>query len=296
MSAPDRRAKLDRTHPRLSLRRRCRLLGLAPSGVYGPPRPANDDELALSHRLDALDRAWSFLGSRRLTALLRAERRRISRKRVQRLMRRMGIAALGPRPRTTRSTPEHRIYPYLLRDLVIDRPNQVWCADITFIALGRGFLYLVAIINWANRAVLSWQLSNTMYLSFCLEALEEAFERRGRPEIFNTDSQLPRSSVAGRSDSHSDGPISVAGAASVSQRCDANTGPPRTVSFLRPVERLWRSLKYEEVYLKGYACGVEARAGIGAWLRFYKEGRPHQALDRATPIAACPRRSRPQAA
>jgi len=187
MSAPDRRAKLDRTHPRLSLRRQCRLLGLARSGVYRPPRPANDDELALSQRLDALYTAWPFLGSRRLTVLLRAEGWRLERKRVQRLMRRMGIAALGPRPRTTRPAPEHRIYPYLLRDLVIDRPNQAWCANITYIPLGRGFFYLVAIMDWASRAVLSWRLSNTMDVSFCLEALEEAFARHGRPGIFNTD-------------------------------------------------------------------------------------------------------------
>jgi len=188
MSAPDRRALVDRDHGELSIRRQCQLLGVARSGVYRPPPAANDDDdLTLMRRIDALFTSWPFLGSRRMTAMLRTEGHGINRKRVQRLMRRMGIAALGPKPRTTKPAPGHKIFPYLLRGLAIERPNQVWCADITYIPIGRGFLYLVAVMDWASRAVLAWRLSNTMDTSFCLAALREALARFGRLEIFNTD-------------------------------------------------------------------------------------------------------------
>jgi putative transposase len=187
MSTPDRRALLDRDHAELSIRRQCTLLRIARSGVYRPPAAANENDLALMRRLDELFTAWPFLGSRRMTAMLRAEGHVINRKRVQRLMRQMGIEALGPRPRTSKPTPGHRIYPYLLRDMRIDRPNEVWAADITYIPMGNSFLYLVAVIDWASRAVLAWRLSNTMDSSFCVDALEEALARFGRPEIFNTD-------------------------------------------------------------------------------------------------------------
>jgi putative transposase len=189
MSASDRRALIDRDAPSPSIRRQCALLGVARSSVYRPPRPANDNDLALMRRIDELYTAWPFLGSRRMTALLRAEGQSVNRKRVQRLMRQMGIAALGPKPRTTKPAPGHKIFPYLLRDLVIERPNHVWAADITYVPIGRGFLYMVAIIDWASRAVLAWRLSNTMDVGFCLAALEEALARFGKPEIFNTDSK-----------------------------------------------------------------------------------------------------------
>ncbi|MGY3611290.1 MULTISPECIES: IS3 family transposase, partial [unclassified Bradyrhizobium] len=183
MSAPDRRGLLQRDHESLSIRRQCQLLSVARSSVYRPPRPANDNDLELMRRIDQLFTAWPFLGSRRLTAMLNGEGCRINRKRVQRLMRKMGIAALGPKPRTTKPAPGHKIFPYLLRHLAIDRPNQVWAADITYVPIGQGFLYLVAIIDWASRAVLAWRLSNTMDTSFCVSALEEALARFGRPEI-----------------------------------------------------------------------------------------------------------------
>lgn len=189
MSVPDRRELLVREEGALSLRRQCALLGLARSGVYRKPKAANDNDLALMRRIDELFLAWPFLGSRRMTAMLRAEGHGVNRKRVRRLMRTMGIAALGPKPRTTIPAPGHKIYPYLLRDLVIDRANQVWASDITYIPIGRGFLYLVAIIDWHSRAVLAWRLSNTMDMGFCLLALEDALARHGKPEIFNTDSQ-----------------------------------------------------------------------------------------------------------
>jgi putative transposase len=183
MSAPDRRALVDRGAGRPSVRRQCALLGIARSGVYRPPRPANDNDFLLMRRLDELFTAWPFLGSRRMTELLRAQGHRINRKRVQRLMRQMGIVALGPKPRTTKPAPGHKVLPYLLRNLTIDRPNQVWAADITHLPIGRGFLNLVAVIDWASRAVLSWRLSNTMDVGFCVSALEEALARFGTPEI-----------------------------------------------------------------------------------------------------------------
>jgi putative transposase len=271
MSAPDRRALVDRAAGRPSVRRQCALLGVARSGVYRPPRPANDNDLALRRRLDELFTAWPFLGSRRMAALLRAEGHSVNRKRVQRLMRQMGIAALGPKPRTTKPAPGHKIFPYLLRNLAIDRPNQVWAADITYIPIGRGFLYLVAVIDWASRAVLSWRLSNTMDVSFCVSALEEALARFGRPGIFNTDqgSQFTSTAFTG-----------TLAAAGVEISMD---GRGRWMDNVF-IERLWRSLKHEDIYLKGYADGREAKAGIGAWFA-YNSGRPHQALGNRMPMA-----------
>ena len=202
MSAPDRRAMLDRADKALSVRRQCALVGVARSGVYRVRKPANDnDDAGLMRRIDELFTAWPFLGSRRMTAMLRAEGVNVNRKRVQRLMRLMGIAALGPKPKTSKPALGHRIYPYLLRNVTIERANHVWAADITYVPIGRGFLYLVAIIDWASRAVLAWRLSNTMDVSFCLTALEEALARFGRPEIFNTDqgSQFTSAARARRS-------------------------------------------------------------------------------------------------
>jgi putative transposase len=184
----------------------------------------------------------------------------------------MGIEALGPKPRTTKPAPGHKIYPYLLRDMPIERPNQVWAADITYIPIGTSFLYLVAVIDWASRAVLAWRLSNTMDSSFCVDALEEALARFGQPEIFNTDqgSQFTGTAFTG-----------VLAAAGIRISMD---GRGRWMDNVF-IERLWRSLKYEEVYLKGYADGREARAGIGSWIGFYNGRRPHQALGDRPPMA-----------
>src|SRR5246127_1751721 len=200
MSAPDRREMLDRVGRKLSIRRQCALLGVARSGVYRARNRANDSDLSLMRWIDELFTSWPFLGSRRMTAMLRAEGFMINRKRVQRLMRQMGIAALGPKPKTTKPAPSHKIFPYLLRNLIIERPNHVWAADITYVPVGRGFLYLVAIIDWASRAVLAWRLSNTMDVAFCLAALEDALARFGKPEIFNTDqgSQFTSGEFTGR--------------------------------------------------------------------------------------------------
>ena len=272
MSKADREGMLDRDHPKLSVRRQCALLGLARSGVYRPKALANDDELAVMRRLDELFTAHPFLGSRRMAAMLRAEGTSINRKRVQRLMRLMGIAALGPKPCTSKPAPGHKIDPYWLRDLTIDQPNQVWAADITYIPIGRGFLYLVAVIDWASRAVLAWRLSNTMDLSFCVAALEDALARYGRPEIFNTDqgSQFTSGAFTG-----------VLETAGIRISMD---GRGRWMDNVF-IERVWRSLKHEDIYLKGYADGREARDGIAAWFAFYNTCRPHQALDYRTPMA-----------
>jgi len=272
MSKPDREAMLQRDHARLSIRRQCVLLGLARSGVHRHGQAANDDnDLAVMRRLDELFLAHPFLGSRRMAAMLRAEGRPINRKRVQRLMRLMGIVALGPKPRTSRPAPGHKIYPYLLRGMMIDRANQVWAADITYLPMQRGFLYLVAIIDWASRAVLAWRLSNSMDVSFCLDALDEALARFGKPEIFNTDqgSQFTSTAFTSRLE-----------AAGIRISMD---GRGRWLDNVF-VERLWRSLKYEEVHLKAYADGGEARAGLSAWVSFYNTRRPHQALGNQAPM------------
>jgi putative transposase len=271
MSTPDRTAMLDRTHAGLSIRRQCRLLGLARSNIYRPAPGAGTDELLIMRRLDELFLAWPFFGSRRMTAMLRSEGHRINRKRVRRLMRLMGLAALGPRPQTSKPAPGHKIYPYLLRGLVIERANQVWAADITYVPIGHGFLYLVAIMDWASRAVLAWRLSNTLDADFCVRALEEALARFGTPEIFNTDQGSQFTSTA---------------FISVLQRTGVRISMDGRGRWLDNVfiERLWRSLKYEEAYLKSYADGREARAGIAAWIAFYNATRPHQALDGRAPM------------
>ena len=272
MSASDRRAKLDREHADLSMRRQCAMLGVARSGVYRKPRPANDNDLEARRRIDALFTARPFFGARRIARTLSEEGFPIDRKRVRRLMRLMGIEALGPKPRTAKPAPEHKIYPYLLRDLAIERPNQVWAADITYIPIGRGFLYLVAVIDWASRAVLSWRLSNTMDASFCVAALEEALAGYGEPDIFNTDqgSQFTSAAFTG---------VLIEAGVRISM-----DGRGRWMDNVF-IERVWRSLKYEDVYLKGYADGREAKAGISDWIIFYNERRLHQALGYRVPMA-----------
>jgi putative transposase len=272
MSKPDREAMLDRDHAVLSIRRQCSLLSLARSGVYRSKRAANDDaDLVLMRRIDELFTKWPFYGSRRMTVTLRAEGWALNRKRVQRLMRQMGIVALGPKPGTSKPAPGHKVFPYLLREMRVDRPNQVWASDITYIPIGHGFLYLVAIIDWASRAVLAWRLSNTMDVSFCVSALEEALARFGKPEIFNTDqgSQFTSTAFTGTLE-----------AAGIRISMD---GRGRWMDNVF-IERLWRSLKHEDVYLKHYTDGREARAGIAKWMAFYNTERRHQALGYRTPM------------
>jgi putative transposase len=270
MSRRDRVAMIDRDGT-LSVRRQCALVGLARSGVYRPPPEPDPGDLALMRRIDELYLEMPFYGSRRIALALRAEGHAVNRKRVQRLMRLMGLEATAPRPGTSRPAPQHKVYPYLLRGLAITRIDQVWCADITYIPMARGFLYLVAVMDWASRAVLAWRLSNTLDTAFCLDALDEALARHGRPEIFNTDqgAQFTSAAFTGRLEE-----LGIA---------ISMDGRGRWLDNVF-VERLWRSLKYEEVHLNAYADGREARAGIGWWMSFYNDRRPHQALGNLTPM------------
>ena len=272
MSAPDRRAMVARPRKDLSVRRQCTLLRLARSGVYRPKTVVAMDDLTVMRRIDELHLELPFYGSRRMTFELNKEGRGVNRKRVRRLMRVMGIEALVPRPGTSKAAPGHKIYPYLLRGLAITEPNHVWASDITYIPMARGFLYLVTIIDWASRAVLAWRLSNTIDGGFCVEALEEALLRHGMPRIFNTDqgSQFTSTAFTGK-----------LAAAGVEISMD---GRGRFMDYIF-IERLWRSIKYEEVHLKAYANGREARAGISSWMTFYNFRRPHQAMNNQMPMA-----------
>ena len=272
MRAADRRAMVERPGKDLSVRRQCALLNLARSGIYRPKPAAAASDLTVMRRIDELHLELPFYGSRRMTFELNKEGRGVNRKRVQRLMRLMGIEALVPRPGTSKAAPGNKIYPYLLRGLAIVEPNHVWSADITYVPMAHGFLYLVAIIDWASRAVLAWRVSNTMDTSFCLAALEEALARYGRPKIFNTDQGAQFTSAAFT------GKLEAAGVAI------SMDGRGRFMDNIF-IERLWRSIKYEEIHLKAYADGREARAGIGDWMNFYNFRRPHQAQGNQTPMA-----------
>lgn len=260
---------IDRTH-RLPVARQCRLLKLARSTAYYQPRPVSDTALAFMRRIDELHLQYPFAGARMLRDLLRQEGYAIGRRQVVTLMRRMGITAIYRKPRTSQRHPAHRIYPYLLRDLTITRPNHVWAADITYIPMRRGFVYLCAIMDWVSRRVLAWRLSNTLTTDFCLEAVQEAITRHGPPEIFNTDQgcQFTSQEFTGLLKDH-DIQISMDG-----------TGRWRDNVF---VERLWRSLKYEEVYLQAYETVHDAQEGLARYLTFYNEIRPHRALEGRTP-------------
>jgi putative transposase len=271
MSAPARRAKVERSGAELSVRRQCALLNVARSGVYRPRPEASADDLALMRRIDELYLEKPFYGSRRMTFDLNEEGRGVNRKRVQRLMRLMGLEGLVPRPGTSKAARGNKIYPYLLRGVTITEPNHVWASDITYIPMASGFLYLVAIIDWASRAVLAWRLSNTMDSAFCIEALEEALQRYGKPRIFNTDQGAQFTSAAFT------GKLEAAGIAI------SMDGRGRFMDNIF-IERLWRSIKYEEVHLKAYADGREARAGIGRWIDFYNHRRPHQAMNNQQPM------------
>jgi putative transposase len=263
---------IDPANDNLSVRRQCQLLQLTRSGVYRPKSETTAYDLALMRRIDELHLELPFYGSRRMVLELNDTGPTVNRKHVQRLMRMMGIVALVPRPGTSQPAPGHKIYPYLLRGVAITEPNHVWASDITYIPMARGFLYLVAVIDWASRAVLAWRLSNTMDTSFCIAALEEALARHGTPRVFNTDqgSQFTSQAFTAK--------LAAAGVAI------SMDGRGRFMDNIF-IERLWRSIKYEEVHLKAYADGREARAGIGAWMTFYNHRRPHQALNNKRPMA-----------
>jgi putative transposase len=263
---------VDRDDPSLPVVAQCRLLKIARSTLYYRPAAVDADDLALMRRMDELYLASPFYGSRRMVAVLRREGLVVNRKRVRRLMRLMGLEAIYQKPNTSQGHPDHKVYPYLLRGLRIERPNQVWCADITYIPMARGFVYLVAVMDWFSRRVLSWRLSITMEAAFCVEAVQEALANHGRPEIFNTDQGVQFTSA---------GFVDELEAAGVRISMD---GKGRFLDNIF-IERLWRSLKYEEVFTKAYGSVTEARRGIGGWLSFYNDERPHQALGYRTPRA-----------
>ena len=264
---------IERNHPRLSLRRQCRLLSLSRSTLYYTPVGESAENLALMALIDRqfLDTPW--YGSRQMARWLRRQGHAVGRHRVRRLMRKMGLTPIYQPPRTSQPHPQHKVYPYQLKGLEITRPNQVWCADITYIPMRRGFLYLVAIMDWATRKVLSWRLSNTMEADFCVEALREAMARHGRPEIFNTDQGSQFTSFEF---------TQVLKDTGVNISMD---GRGRWIDN-RFIERLWRSLKYECVYLQAFETGSEARRGIGAWISYYNRERPHSGIGGLTPNEA----------
>jgi putative transposase len=263
---------IDRSHD-LPIVRQAQVLGISRGSVYYLPRPVSPADLAIMRRIDELHLDYPFAGSRMLRDLLCGEGIAIGREHVVTLMRRMGIEAIYRKPNTSKPEPGHRVFPYLLRGVAVVRPNQVWAMDITYIPMARGFVYLAAVVDWFSRRVLAWRVSITMEAAFCLEAVEEALARYGRPEIFNTDqgSQFTGAAFTGLLLSHG-----------IAVSMDGK-GSWRDNVF---VERLWRSVKYEEVYLRAYDSVSEARGAIGRYLDFYNRKRPHSSLGRQTPDRA----------
>ena len=263
---------IDRDHE-LSVSLQAKALGISRGSVYYLPRPTSDADLVFMRRIDQLHLEYPFAGSRMLAGLLRGEGHEVGRCHVSTLMKKMAITALYRRPNTSKPAPGHKIYPYLLRNLGVTRPNQVWATDITYIPMARGFVYLVAIVDWFSRKVLAWRLSITLSADFRVEALEEALQRHGKPEIFNSDqgSQFSATDF-----------ITVLKDAKIAISMDGK-GAWRDNVF---VERLWRTIKYEEVYLRAYGGVSEARASIGRYLGFYNATRPHSSLGGQTPDRA----------
>ena len=255
----------------LSVSRQAILLGISRGSIYYQNRPVSDADLKLMHRIDKLHTEFPFAGSRMLRDLLAQEGFKVGRLHVATLMKRMGIEALYRKPNTSKPAPGHRIYLYLLRKLPITRPNQVWAMDITYIPMARGFIYLAAVLDWFTRRVLAWRVSITLEAGFCIEAAEEALAKHGTPEIFNTDqgSQFTSTNF-----------IKVLAAREIRISMDGKGAWRDNVL----VERLWRTIKYEEVYLRAYASVSEARASIGRYLGFYNRRRPHSSLDGKTPV------------
>ena len=271
MTQASRLSLVDRSDPDLSVVAQCRLLKVSRSTLYYKAASVSADDLVLMRWLDEPFLKTPFYGSRRMVAVMRREGFVVNRKRVKRLMRAMGLEAIYQKPNTGLGHPAHKKYPYLLRNLVIDHPNQVWCAGITYIPMAKGFVYLVAVMDWFSRRVLSWRVSIGMDMEFCVEALKEALDKHGRPAIFNTDQGVQFTGGDFLAELQTQG-VAI-----------SMDGKGRYLDNIF-IERLWRSLKYEEVFLKAYGSVAEARRGIGAWLAFYNDERPHQALAYLTPF------------
>jgi putative transposase len=261
---------IDPGHKRLSIVRQCELVSISRASFYRPPASESPENLALMRLIDETFLECPFYGARQMAWHLRRLGWCLGRKRVRRLMRKIGLAPIYQAPKTSEPHPQHKIYPYLLRHLVIERPNQVWCADVTYIPMRRGFLYLVAIMDWFSRKVLAWRLSNTMEADFCVAALEEAIARYGRPEIFNTDQGSQFTGFAFTTTLRDAG-IRI-----------SMDGRGRWMDNVF-IERLWRSLKYECVFLNAFETGSEAMGGIGRWIGYYNASRPHSSFDGRTP-------------
>ena len=263
---------IDRAHD-LPLTKQAETLNISRRSLYYVPELVRPADLALMRQMDELHLEFPFAGSRMLRDLLAADGSKVGRRHVTTLMRKMGIEAAYRRPSTSKSAPGHKIFPYLLRGLTIDRPNQVWSTDITYIPMARGFVYLCAVMDWFARRILAWRLSNTMEAAFCVEVLEDALAKHGRPDIFNSDQGSQFSGMAFTS-------VLIKNEIAISMD---GKGAWRDNVF---VERFWRSIKYEEVYLKAYEDVPEARQSIGRYIDFYNARRPHTALDRRTPDQA----------
>lgn len=265
----EKRAWIDWGHPDLSVREQCELLGLNRSNLYYEPVPESNENLKIMRMIDEEYLRYPCKGQRQMVLHLARKGISVNRKRVKRLMKTMGLEALAPKPRTTIRSVENKIYPYLLRGLKITRPDQVWCSDITYVPVRRGYLYLCAVMDWYSRFVISWRLSNSMDSAFVIEALEEALEK-GRPEIFNTDqgSQFTSRDFTSKLIE-----------ASIEISMD---GRGRAIDNVF-IERLWRTVKYEEIYLKDYSSGVETNSSLGHYFNYYDFHRPHQGLDNQTP-------------
>ena len=270
MSPGEKRAMIKPDHPDLSISQQCNLVRLSRSAFYYAPVGLDADTLALMKEIDQAFTKYPFFGSRQIAAYLRREGTVAGRHRVRRLMAKMGLEAIYKRPRTSQPHPQHPIFPYLLRGAKIDRPNQVWCADITFVPVRKGFLYLVAIMDWASRKVLSWRLSNTMHTDFCVEALNEAIVKHGPPEIMNTDQG-----------SQFTGSAWITTLTEFGVRISMD-GRGRYLDNIF-IERLWRSLKQEAIYLEEIQDGFQARTVIKNWMKFYNTERTHSVLERQTP-------------
>lgn len=270
-SVSDRKRLIDRNHPKLSINRQCELIQVSKGALYYIPKSLDPYTLSLMDLIDEQHTKTPFYGSRRLTAFLRNKGHVVNRKRVQRLMRLMRIEAIYPKPKTTRRNEKHKVYPYLLRGVVIDKPDQVWSTDITYIRIGNGFMYLAAIMDWFSRYVLSWRLSNTLENAFCIEALEEALYI-STPEIFNTDQGSQFTSLNF---------LSILHAKKIRISMDSKGRALDNVF----VERLWRTIKYEEVYLKDYRSVKEAHCSLKAFINFYNQERLHQALAYKAPLS-----------
>ena len=263
---------IDRSHA-LPITKQAKALGISRGSVYYRPRRVLAADLAIMRRMDELHLEFPFAGSRMLRDLLNQEGIGIGRRHVATLMKRMGIEAIYRKPNTSKPAPGHKIYPYLLRGMKVDRPNQVWAMDITYVPMARGFVYLAAVVDWFSRRVLAWRVSITLEAAFCVEALEEALARHGRPEVFNTDQ-------GSQFTSHDFTDVLLKAGVAISMD---GKGSWRDNIF---IERLWRSIKYEEIYLRAYETVSDARASIGRYLAFYNGRRPHSSLDRQTPDQA----------